>query len=280
MTYKEFTFTLSSGEDFQKDLLINALSEIGFNTFEDFDQSFKGYIPSSYFDQKKLDSLADRFKEISLFTYVVNTIPHQNWNELWESNFEPLQVSKRCYIRATFHEPHPEYEFEIVIDPKMAFGTGHHQTTALMIEFMIEENLHGRKVLDMGCGTGILGIIASKMEAKEVIAIDYDEICYESTKENASLNGVRNIKSLCGSREVIPAQKFNIILANINRNILLNQLEHYSKVSEAGGILFLSGFYEESDLAIIRQKAETSGFRYLQHKTLNDWVAVKFISCQ
>lgn len=278
MTYKEFTFTISSREEFHKDLLINALSEIGFNTFEDFDLGFKGYIPSSDLDQEKLDSLSEKFTGISSFTYIVNTIPHQNWNELWESNFEPLQVSNRCYIRATFHEPHPEYEFEIVIDPKMAFGTGHHQTTALMIECMLEENFHGQKVLDMGCGTGILGILASKMGAKEIIAIDYDDICYESTKENAGLNGIRNIKSLCGSKEVIPGQKFNIILANINRNILIDQLEKYSEVSDAGGLLFLSGFYEEPDLAIIRQKAESKGFKYRHHKTLNDWVVVKFIS--
>lgn len=278
MTYSELIFKLSSSEEFHKDLLINALSEIGFDTFQDTEQGFKAYIPSTDLVQEKLDGLNEAFAELFTFSYVVNSIPHQNWNEVWESNFEPLQVSNRCYVRASFHKPHPEYEFEIVIDPKMAFGTGHHQTTALMMEFMLEEDFPDRKVLDMGCGTGILAILASKMGAKEILAIDYDEICYASTLENSELNSVSNIRVLCGSREVIPDEKFDIILANINRNILLDQLERYAEVSKTGGLLFLSGFYEEPDLQIINERCETLGFKYVQHKELNDWVAVKFIS--
>lgn len=278
MTYSELIFKLSSSEEFHKDLLINALSEIGFDTFQDTEQGFKAYIPSTDLDQEKLDGLNEAFVEMFTFSYVVNSIPHQNWNEVWESNFEPLQVSNRCYVRASFHKPHPEYEFEIVIDPKMAFGTGHHQTTALMMEFMLEEDFSGRKVLDMGCGTGILAILTSKMGAKEILAIDYDGICYESTLENAALNSINNIRAVCGSGEVIPAEEFDIILANINRNILLDQLERYAGVSKRGALLFLSGFYEEPDLQIINERCETLGFKYVQHKELNDWVAVKFIS--
>ena len=143
---------------------------------------------------------------------------------------------------------------------------------------MLEEDISGKEDLDMGCGTGILAILASKLGAKEVLAIDYDEICYESTIENSELNKTDNIKALHGSREVIPDHKFDIILANINRNILLDQLDRYAEVSVPGGLLFLSGFYEEPDLAILRRKCESLGYKYLQHKELNDWVAAKFIS--
>ncbi len=277
MTYKELTFTILSDEDFHKDLLIDALSGIGFDTFEDLDVGFKAYIPSSSLDQEKLDILLESFRDMLSFSYQVNIIPHQNWNEVWESNFEPLRINERCYIRATFHVPRPEYEFEIVIDPKMAFGTGHHQTTALMLEFMMEENFKGKKVLDMGCGTGILAIMASKLGASEILAIDFDKICYESTIENANLNGIGNIKTLCGSKEVIPDQKFDIVLANINRNILFDQIERYSEVINPGGIIFLSGFYEDPDLSMIKQKAELSGLKYNQHKKQNDWVVAKFL---
>lgn len=276
MTYIELIFSLNSTEEFHKDLLINALSEIGFDTFEDTDQGFKAYIPESELDQSKVDSLAADFAELFSFTYTLNKIPHQNWNEVWESNFEPIQVAGKCYIRATFHEAHPEFEHEIVIDPKMAFGTGHHQTTALMMEFMLEEDFQGKKVLDMGCGTGILAILASKLGAKEVLAIDYDEICYESTIENSELNKISNIKALKGSKEVIPDHKFDIILANINRNILIDQLETYARTSKPGTSLFLSGFYEDPDLEILKEKCKSLGFNYLEHKELNNWVAAKF----
>jgi len=277
MVYSEVIFNLSTSEEFHKDLLINTLSEIGFDTFEDFDLGFKAYILSSELQVEKIEQIKVVYSDMFSFIFVAKSIPHQNWNEIWESNFEPLQVGDRCYIRATFHEPHPEYQYEIVIDPKMAFGTGHHQTTALMMQFMLDENFKGQQVLDMGCGTGILAILASKMGAKEVLAIDYDEICFESTIENSQMNRINNIKALCGSKEVIPDQKFDTILANINRNILLDQLDRYAEVAKPGAALFLSGFYEEPDLDIIKQKCISIGFDYKQHLELNNWVSAKFV---
>lgn len=276
MVYSELDFALLSSEAFHKDLLINSLSELGFDTFEDTEQGFRAYIPSSELDEENVNQLKEVYAHLFSFTYTSNSIPHQNWNEIWESNFEPLQVAGRCYIRATFHEAHPEFEYEIVIDPKMAFGTGHHQTTSLMMEFMLEEDFNGKHVLDMGCGTGILAILASKMGAAQILAIDYDEVCYESTIENSELNKISNIIPLCGSKEVIPSLKFDVILANINRNILLDQLKRYAEVSAEGTELFLSGFYQDPDLGIIKDKCESLGFKYLSHKLLDNWVAVKF----
>lgn len=277
MIYNEVKILLNSQEEFHKDLLINSLSEIGFDTFEDFDGGFNAYIPDEQFKDEEIVLLQENFKEMFSFTFSVLNIAHQNWNEIWESNFEPIEVANRCYIRATFHEAQPQFEYEIVIDPKMAFGTGHHQTTALMMEFMLNENFVGQKVLDMGCGTGILAILASKMGAQEVLAIDYDDVCYDSTIENATLNKIANIEALCGSKEVIPAQKFDTILANINRNILLDQLETYANVSKEGTALFLSGFYEDPDLEIIKQKCKDLGFNYCEHKVLKHWVSAKFL---
>jgi ribosomal protein L11 methyltransferase len=211
------------------------------------------------------------------FSYYVSLIPQRNWNEIWESNFESLIIGDRVFVRATFHEPRPQFKYEIVIDPKMAFGTGHHQTTAMMINLMLENDFRNKKVLDMGCGTGILAIMAAKLRAAEIIAIDHDHVCFESTIENAALNNIPNIKAICGSKEVIPDEQFDIILANINRNILIDQMKRYSKALKVDGEIFFSGFYEHPDLDIITDEARKYGLKYITHKTDKDWVAAKFI---
>ncbi|MDB5120370.1 MAG: prmA [Sphingobacteriales bacterium] len=275
MDYKEVIFSINSGEEYQADILIDTLSFIGFDTFEQTENGFKAYIPLNEFDLDKLEASVSDFKNQFSFSFLINEIAHQNWNEIWESNFEPLKI-KDCYVRATFHAAQPDYKYEIIIDPKMAFGTGHHQTTSTMMELMMAENFKEKQVLDMGCGTGILAILASKLGAKSVVAIDYDPVCFESTIENSTLNNITNIVALCGSKESIPDQKFNIILANINRNILLDQLDSYSSVLNENGLIFLSGFYEEIDLDMLKEKAESLGLKYVKHQKSNDWVATKF----
>ena len=277
MSYKELIFTLSSLEEFQRDLLINSLSEVGFDTFEETETGFKAYIPFADFNQDNLDNALQEYREMFPFSYDEKLIPYKNWNEVWESNFEPLEINNQCFVRATFHQPRPEFKYEIVIDPKMAFGTGHHQTTAMMMQWMLEENFEKKTVLDMGCGTGILAILASKLGAREIVAIDYDPLCYESTLENTSLNATENIKALCGSKEIIPQQKFDIILANINRNILLDQLDRYVEALEEKGLIFLSGFYEGIDLDMIKEKAALHHLVYEGHKTDKNWVAARFV---
>ncbi|MDP9077528.1 MAG: 50S ribosomal protein L11 methyltransferase [Bacteroidota bacterium] len=277
MNYYELLFTTIVTEDYQQDLLINALGEIGFDTFEEVQFGFKAYIPVDDFNQETLDTTLSVYQDMFTFSYDVTLIPQKNWNEVWESNFEPIEIGNQIFVRATFHQPKPEIPYEIVIDPKMAFGTGHHQTTSMMLQLMLENDFAEKKVLDMGCGTGILAIMASKLGAKTIIAIDYDPVCYESTIENSNLNNVENIKALCGSKEVIPAEDFDIILVNINRNILLDQMERYVEALITGGEIYFSGFYETPDLDIISSEAGKYGLKYISHKKDKDWVAAKFV---
>ena len=277
MNYYELLFTTITTEDYQQDLLINALGEIGFDTFEELDFGFKAYIPATDFNQQLLNETLFPYRDMFAFSYEATLIPQKNWNEVWESNFEPIEIGNKIFVRATFHAPRPKFEYEIVIDPKMAFGTGHHQTTSMMLQLMLENDFVGKNVLDMGCGTGILAIMASKLGAKSVMAIDYDPVCYDSTLENAQLNHIENITALCGSKEVIPDDFYDIILANINRNILIDQLSRYSETLKPEGELYLSGFYESPDLDIITDEARKLGLKYISHKKDKEWVAAKFI---
>lgn len=276
MNYKELTFTVSSTEDYYRDLLINCLSEIGFDTFEETDHGFKAYIPALDYSNDQLNQALEEYKGIISFSYDEKDIPYKNWNEVWESNFEPLEISDQCYIRATFHPTRPEFKYEIVIDPKMAFGTGHHQTTSMMMQWMLEEDFQNKSVLDMGCGTGILAILASKLGASDIVAIDNDPLCYESTLENTSLNMTENVSALCGSDDTIPVRRFDIILANINRNILLDQLARYAEALNDNGSIFLSGFYDGADLDMISKKALQFNLKYIGHKSDSNWVAAKY----
>jgi len=278
MNYYELIFTINDAEDHHQDLLIDELAGLGFDTFEETDQGFKAYIPSDDFDKAEVDERLGFYSDMVDFSYEVNLIPQRNWNELWESNFKPIELGDKVRIRATFHEPKPEFPYEIIIDPKMAFGTGHHDTTCLMMETMLENTVEGKKVLDMGCGTGILAILAGMLKAESLTAIDYDMLCYKSTIENAALNHIKGIHVLCGSKEEIPDEEFDLILANINRNILIDQMHRYAEVLKTGGHIYFSGFYETPDLAIIKEEAAKHGLQYESHKVSgNHWVAAKFL---
>ena len=277
MNYYELFFTIITTEDYHQDLLINTLGDIGFDTFEEIESGFKAYIPADEFNSDRLEDALNEYREMFSFSYEVNLIPQKNWNAEWESNFEPIVIKDKIFVRATFHQPRPEFEYEIVIDPKMAFGTGHHQTTSMMLEHVLESKISGRKVLDMGCGTGILAIMAAKLGAEAITAIDYDPVCYDSAIENAELNGISNIIAICGSKEVIPNEQYDIILANINRNILLDQLSRYSEVLKLGGELYLSGFYASPDLEMLTDEAAKYNIKYTTHKTNGGWVAARFI---
>jgi len=276
MNYCELLFTTIFQEEYQQDLLMNELAEAGFDTFEELDFGFKAYIPAAGFNRVQLDERLEPFHQVLAFSYEVNLIPHKNWNEVWESNFQPIQIKDQVWVRATFHEPQPDFPYEILIDPKMAFGTGHHQTTSMMMDFMLDTVFTGKKTLDMGCGTGILAILAAKKGAAEVTAIDHDPVCCESAAENAALNQVNGIRIICGSKEAIPDERFDVILANINRNILLDQMETYACSLKPGGLLFLSGFYETPDLDILKAAAGKHRLQYLEHQKNQDWAAAEF----
>lgn len=276
MAYLEFVFNIETKEDYQRDLLINALGEAGFDTFEETPEGFNAYIKSAEFNEDDFNNALLPYKEIYSFSWEQNQVAQKNWNQIWESNFEPLYIKERCYVRATFHQPKPDYPLEIIIDPKMSFGTGHHQTTTMMMEFIMEEDFGNKRVLDMGAGTGILAILAYKLGATDITAIDYDPICYDSMIENSRLNHTPLNQILCGSKDVIPEKEFDIVLANINRNILLDQFDRYSEVLSPGGELYISGFYE-TDLDSLIDKASALNLSFVKKKLLDNWCSAKFL---
>jgi len=276
MKYIQVTFSFKAIEAYQQDLLIAELGDIGFNTFEEVEGGFLAFVDLNTFSEDKLKNVLEQFEGEFECNYTISEIEGKNWNEEWEKNFEPLIINDQCYVRATFHEAQPAYRYEIVIDPKMAFGTGHHQTTTMMMQYILETDVKDKEILDMGCGTAILAILAAKKGASRLIAIDNDEVCYESSVENAALNDIINLEALCGGKEAIPDTAFDIILANINRNILLDQIPAYAKVLKAGGSIFFSGFYETPDLDMIKGACEPLGIKYVDHKKIGEWVAACF----
>jgi ribosomal protein L11 methyltransferase len=203
-------------------------------------------------------------------------IPDQNWNEAWEKNyFKPVVIGGECMIRAPFHTEFPNAKYEIIIEPNMAFGTGNHETTATIVESILQNDLTGKTILDMGCGTGILSILASMKGAKHITAIDIDKWSYEGTKENAKLNNIKNIDIFLGDAQLLNHQKFDLIFANIHKNVLLNDMEAYYKVLNQGGNLIMSGFYLE-DIPDIKAKAESIGLTDNGFVEKNTWVAHSF----
>lgn len=273
--YFVFDFVINSKEEFHKDLLRQAVAEAGFDSFEDTDEGFKAYILQQVFSEDLLESTLSDYRDMVAFSYTRSDIAGRNWNEEWESNFPSINIDDTCYIRATFHEPRPEIPYEIVIDPKMSFGTGHHQTTTMMLRFILANSPEGKRVMDMGCGTAILAILARKLGATDVLAIDYDPVCFESAIENAQLNDC-SIEVLCGSKELIPQRKFDVIYANINRNILLDQIARYAEAMHKGAELYLSGFYLE-DIDILLECAAQSGLSLNSKLNMDKWAALKLI---
>jgi ribosomal protein L11 methyltransferase len=199
----------------------------------------------------------------------------KDWNAAWEANYEPVLIDGKCYIRAPFHAPMPETEYEIVIEPKMSFGTAHHATTAQMVSYLLETDVHGKAVLDMGAGTGVLAILATMKGASPVTAIDNDEWAYRNGLENAQHNHCEHLKVLLGDASLLGNERYDIIMGNINRNILLQDIPQYVQCMNDGALLFLSGFYEE-DLPALHNCCASNGLRYLDHKVKDRWVAARF----
>jgi ribosomal protein L11 methyltransferase len=277
MDYIELNCRIDSEKaDLFRELLIQELADVGYESFIDTDAGLLAYIAQRDFEPEQLDSISlfsdHAFGQVK-FTW--DLIKDQNWNKEWESNFSPVLIANQCYIRATFHQPIPEIKYEIVIDPKMSFGTGHHETTSLMIEQMLDMPILGKSILDMGCGTGILAVFASKLGADPIIAIDIDEWAYRNSLENISLNNISNIKVLAGDKSIIPDNAYDVILANINRNILLDDMSAYAKHLKNNGLILLSGIYN-SDLPVIEECAISNGLLFKKKLSKNNWVSALF----
>lgn len=269
----EYTFTAPSS-DIQHDMLVSMLAEIGFDSFMDEDRGLKAYCSADYRNDLAVEDLLlePSFSGIQLLK--VEVMPDKDWNELWETSYQPVVVNDRCRVRAPFHEPDSSFEFDLVIEPKMSFGTANHETTAQIIQLMLETDFHGKEVLDMGSGTAVLAILAKKLGAARTVAIDNDEWAYRNAFTNTELNGISDIEIVLGDASAIQGS-FDVVLANINRNILLRDMYLYVNAMQPEAHIFFSGFYTE-DLDSIKAEAERLGLHYCRHLSRNNWVAAEF----
>ncbi|HIB36393.1 50S ribosomal protein L11 methyltransferase [Mesonia sp.] len=273
-SYKGFYFTVEPVQP-ATEILIAELGELGFESFVETETGLQAFIIAEDFQENMLDEVQILTSEEFEITYTSEDIEQVNWNEEWEKNFSPIIVDELCQVRAPFH-PKLETEFDIVIEPKMSFGTGHHATTHMMIQHILKENWRDQKVLDMGCGTGVLAILAEMKGAKPLDAIDIDNWCYLNTIENIERNNCEHITAYEGDATLLEGKNYDAIIANINRNILLNDMATYVNCLNANGKLFLSGFYQE-DLKIIQESCENLGLTYESHLEREGWIAAKFV---
>ena len=270
----EYSFTAPSS-DIQHDMLTTMLAEIGFDSFMDDAMGLKAYCSADNRDDLAVENLLlePSFSDIRLLK--VEEMPDKDWNEVWEASYQPVVVNDRCRVRAPFHEPDPTFEFDLVIEPKMSFGTANHETTAQIIQLMLETDFQGKTVLDMGSGTAVLAILAKKLGAAHTVAIDNDEWAYRNAFTNTELNGVSDIEIILGDASSIQGS-FDVVLANINRNILLRDMHLYVAAMRPDAHIFFSGFYTE-DLESIKAEAERLGLHYRRHLSRNNWVAAEFV---
>ena len=279
MRYFEVTFAACPCSETVTDVLSACLGEIGFESFMEYDGGVRAYIQQRLFDGELLEQTVRCFPmpDVKL-TYTIAEPEDKDWNAEWERNsFKPVLIAGRCVIHSTYHNDYSKAEYDIVINPQMAFGTGHHDTTASIICELLEADLREKTVLDMGCGTSILGILASKRGAKHVTAIDIDDWCVNNSRDNIALNGISNISVELGDASLLAGRDaFDVVIANINRNILLADMPAYVSVMRDGGEIFLSGFYVE-DIAALRAKGESLGLTFSHFRDRNRWAAVKMV---
>ncbi|HOU67220.1 MAG TPA: 50S ribosomal protein L11 methyltransferase [Paludibacteraceae bacterium] len=276
MDYLEFIFRYDTEKDYIGDLLSAALGEIGFESFVKGNEGLTAYVPQNLYNEEAIKSLLASFEYADNIPYESKLIKGQNWNEEWEKHyFQPIIMGNDCVIHSTFHKDIPAATYEILIDPKMSFGTGHHETTSLMLGEVLKADIKGKSLLDMGCGTAVLAILASKRGANPILAIDIDEWVYENSLENIKLNDVNNIRVMQGGAELLGKEKFDIILANINRNILLHDMHAYAACMNTGSELFMSGFYK-NDIPVIDEEAKKLGLKLISFEEKNLWVAVHY----
>lgn len=273
MNYTEVQLTVSP--DFT-DILTAELAELNFESFVETDEGLNAYVQEADFDPEALRELVAKYSPMTAIAYQINSLEKRNWNAEWERDYEPIEVASTVRVRASFHQPDPAFRYDLVINPKMSFGTGHHETTAMMMEQQLALDFTGKAVLDVGSGTGILAVLAARMGATSVLAFDIEEWAVENARENADLNDCPQVTVFQGTiADVDPATRYEVVLANINRNVLLAEIPTYTTLLQPGGALLVSGFYQH-DAADIRQCAVDAGLTPGTALTLRDWASLLF----
>lgn len=255
------------------DVIIAELFEIGFDSFQEFDDGFEGSCLKTDFSAEAINEVIEKYPDTSL---QVKEQEKVNWNEEWEKNYDPIEIANKCLVRATFHEAKPGFKYEIIVNPKMSFGTGHHATTYQVIARQMDLDHQGKKVLDVGCGTGILSIMAAKRGASEIISTDIDDWCIENSEENFALNQVGNVQLIKGEIGTVNEGSFDIVIANINKNVLLNQIGDYASILVDGGTLLLSGFYT-NDVTDLEAEGRKNGLIKVMETEREDWAMLEMI---
>ena len=273
--YLGFHFSVEPKE-LGSEILVAELGELPFESFIESDLGIVAYIQKQFWTENILQDLHILSSPEFQISYTIEEIDQVNWNEEWEKNFEAIEVDGVCHVRAPFH-PKNDAKYDIVIEPKMSFGTGHHETTHMMIQHLLETNVTGKKTLDMGCGTAILAILAEMKGAHPIDAIDIDNWCYLNSIENAARNNCNQITVYEGDADLLKDKKYDLIIANINRNILLNDMQTYVDCLNKEGILLLSGFYNE-DIPFIDASCTEKGLTYVKKFEINNWVSLKYIN--
>ena len=274
--YIKVEFNINPNDEIQADVLSSLLCDAGYESFETTPSGLNAYVPKGKFDSNALPGILAGFEFTSAISWTEEEIAGVDWNEEWEKHyFTPMVIANECVIHSTFHTDYPKLKYDVIIDPKMAFGTGHHETTSLMVKQILSENLESKSVLDMGTGTGILAIMASKCGCKDVTGIEIDEAAYVNALENLPLNDVKNAVIKLGDASLLAneAEK-DIIFANINRNIITADIDKYCNVLKTGGTMLLSGFYVK-DIPLIMEVAEPLGLKKVGYKEKNNWAMLK-----
>lgn len=274
MDYFEFTFSINPVIP-GRDILIANLSELSFDSFVESENGVQAFVKENLLQENEISKTIDFIKNSGFeISFEKQLLKDQNWNAIWESSFDPVIISNQCIIRAAFHVPAINFKYDIIIEPKMSFGTGHHETTTLMIEQLLKMELQDMDVLDMGCGTSVLAILAAKRNAKTIMAIDNDEWAYNNSLENIKKNNCNNIVVSLGDAASLEGKIFDVIIANINRNILLRDLKFYNSSLRNDGKILLSGFFED-DISYLQEECNKQNLAIINVVAKNNWALLE-----
>ena len=276
MDYVELKCFIEPNDQSISEILVAELSEIGYESFVEEESGVLAYIQSDLFNEKSIDSLGILSGTAFKISFSHQTIKEENWNETWEKNyFEPIIIENQCVVRSSFHPEFPEIKYQVTIDPKMSFGTGHHETTSLIVKEILKMNFENKKVADLGCGTGILAILCAMHGAKDITAVDIDQWSYSNALENIALNNCTHIKVILGDVSLVSDEKFDIVFANINKNVLIREMSVYSKCLKKGSELLLSGFYR-FDFEDIHKVCLANKLTLVKQDIKNNWMMLKY----